>query len=436
LSGAGRRGLGRPGDEPLFKQHHLPAAKPSALAAYKERLASWTTKLLTTRKELRDQLQMVIRSASKDGLILRQPTISVFWMEFAAGACNAVDEYSSFLTSGHMGAIQAALRGKLVGVGIEVGVVNGALRITAVYDKSSAHDKGLREGDRIKTVAEEDVKGLTPEYVADKLRGSAGTTIALEVERDDPMDPTKVKALDPVKLTCRAVAVPSVSYRRLENMGGGMDAGYIRIRHFQTSTPGEVKEALAKLNETSAITGLILDLRGNPGGVFKSAVAIAELFMTEGSAVVIGESPFKEYNRPFKVETAGGLQLPVVVLIDGETASAAEVLAGALKEGRPGTKIVGQTSYGKGSIQCVIPMDKAPLERLVGIRLTVAKLLSPSGQPYTGRGIRPDYPVDLSWEETIDEAAVRLLELIKSTPMMPMTPTDPPKMADDRNRMS
>jgi carboxyl-terminal processing protease len=115
--------------------------------------------------------------------------------------------------------------------------------------------------------------------------------------------------------------------------------------------------------------------------------------------------------------------LPLAVLIDGDTASAAEVLAGALKGARPGrapTLILGQTSYGKGSIQCIIPLEKAPLTHLVGIRLTVARLLSPTGQPYTGRGITPDVASPLLGKQLEDEARKRLLELI--APVMPARP--------------
>src|SRR5262249_26971572 len=130
--------------------------------------------------------------------------------------------------------------------------------------------------------------------------------------------------------------------------------GYIRILHFQDSTLMEVQEALGEMDAT--IKGLILDLRGNPGGLFNSALAVAEAFLTDG-IIVIGQSPAREFNVPFKAEPRGmTFQRPVVVLIDGDTASAAEVLAGALKEVRAGrfpTRLIGQTTYGKGSVQCV-----------------------------------------------------------------------------------
>jgi C-terminal processing protease CtpA/Prc len=109
----------------------------------------------------------------------------------------------------------------------------------------------------------------------------------------------------------------------------------------------------------------------------------------------------------------------MVVLIDGETASAAEVLAGALKDGRPGTRLLGQTSYGKGSIQCIIPMEKGPLDRLTGIKLTVAKLLSPGNQPYTGRGVAPHQPSLRKGEGLLEEARALLLRLLEADMPMP-----------------
>jgi carboxyl-terminal processing protease len=149
---------------------------------------------------------------------------------------------------------------------------------------------------------------------------------------------------------------------------------------------------------------------------------VSELFLPDG-VIVISQSPFKEFNRTYKVETTNPYQFPIVVLIDGETASAAEVLAGALKEGRAGkvpTLVMGQPSYGKGSIQCVIPLEKSPLDNPTAIRLTVAKLFSPSNQPYTGRGVSPHEPTDLTGDALLEEARKELLRLI-TKPMMPDT---------------
>jgi carboxyl-terminal processing protease len=202
-----------------------------------------------------------------------------------------------------------------------------------------------------------------------------------------------------------------------------VQAGYLRISYFSEGTLAAVQEALAEAI-TNKHLGLVIDLRGNPGGLFTAAVSVAELLLPDG-VIVISQSPFKEFNRTYKVETANPYQFPVVVLIDGETASAAEVLAGALKESRAGrvaTLVMGQSSYGKGSIQCVIPMENSPLENPTAIRLTVAKLFSPSNQPYTGRGVSPHEPTDLSGDALLEEARKELIKLITNSMMMDRKP--------------
>jgi carboxyl-terminal processing protease len=389
-------------DDERFRKAYLPGVKPAALKEFKARLATWPFRRLNTRAEVRDQVLAVVRAAPREA-------VSAMVMEFAAGACNALDEHSSFVSPGNLALVQAALRGKLVGVGVDVGIdAEDRLVITRVHPKSPAEDAGLLAGDRPLRVGDTRVEDLPAEAVAEKLRGHAGTVIEVEVARDS--EPGKRL----VKLIRRPVSVPSVEYD-LFRLDDGLVAGYIKILHFQDSTPRDVQDALEAMAAMGEVPkGILLDLRGNPGGVFKAAVAVAELFVS-GGVIVIGQSPLKEYNKPFKAETAGPLQMPLVVLIDGDTASAAEVLAGALREGRPGaaTKLLGQTTHGKGSVQCLIPVDKAPLDRLAGIRLTVAKLFSPTNQPYTGRGVSPHEVSDLRGEDLITEARKHLLELLR-----------------------
>ena len=173
--------------------------------------------------------------------------------------------------------------------------------------------------------------------------------------------------------------------------------GKMTINYFQESTLQEVKDALTALQDLG-MKVLILDLRGNPGGLFKSAVEVAELFLPEGIIVVSQTHiPFRDRDRKLsgtiRAEQPDALLMPMVVLIDGETASSAEVLAGALKDNNR-AKLIGRTTFGKGSIQCIIPwtLDKRHFERMpAGIRITVAKLLSPNWQPYSGKGIEPDF---------------------------------------------
>ncbi len=218
----------------------------------------------------------------------------------------------------------------------------------------------------------------------------------------------------------RAKAGPTVHHELLaDNLSttpGGMPlyAGLITLSGFQESTSQEMREAVFDLTARGA-RGLILDLRGNPGGLFKAAVQVAELFVGEG-VIVHGQGQVKEYNQTFEARGGHVCALPVVVLVDGETASSAEVLAGALKElGR--ARLVGQQTFGKGSIQAVIPLDRPPFDKTpAAIRLTVARLLSPEKQPYTGRGVTPD--VDLPpGDDSLEAGKAQMRSLLNAAPV-------------------
>lgn len=392
-------------DDERFRKHYLAGVKPAVLKELKDRLAAWPFKRLQSRTEVREQVAAVVRGLPRE-------IHGVLILEFAAGACNGLDEHSWFLSPGNLALLEATLRGKLVGVGLDIGLdEDDRLTVTRVHQKSPAEQAGLLAGDRLVRVGGGEVDDLPVEAVAERLRGNAGSFVEVEILRNN--DPSKRM----VKMIRRAVPIPSVEYDLLRLDDGtpmGVSAGYVKILHFHESTAQDVKEALAALASMGEpIKGLILDLRGNPGGVFKSAVAVAELFVSSG-VIVIGQSPLKEYNRSFRAETSGPVQLPLVVLIDGETASSAEVLAGALRDGRPAaTKLLGQTTYGKGTVQRLIAVDRAPLDRLAGIQLTVARLFSPTNQPYNGRGVAPHEVSPLKGDDLIHEARKQLMELLK-----------------------
>lgn len=397
-------------DDPEFRRHYLANVKPAVIDAFAATLAARTVSKMTRTTEARKQLWDLVRQAGKDGLPANGIFISALVMEFAAGACNALDDYSSFLTPGHLAG--ASARGK-AGIGLEVGITNDRLKVTRVYPLSPAADEGIKQGDRIVRVGGQTVSGLSADAVADKFRGETGSSLDVEYERDEQTGPQ----LHTASLKRRAVSLPSVEAERRQHATDGIDYGYLRINYFSDDTLREVKEALGDLLKSGPIKGMILDLRGNPGGVFTSAVHVAELFLS-GGVISIAQSPLPEYNGKFESGAPGALQFPVVVLIDGETASAAEVLAAAMKESRTSrTVLMGQTTFGKGSIQCLIQLKKAPLDKMAGIRLTVAKLLTPSSVPISGKGITPDKP--LSPDVNADEAAHDcLIELIKQAEML------------------
>jgi carboxyl-terminal processing protease len=407
-------------EEEVFDQEYLTGTPPAVVAALRERLREWLDRRVGSRAEAREQVLAVLRVAQQAGVALRPLTMTAVALEFACGACNALDEYTLFLTPGSQADGAAAGRAKPAGPGLDVAVVGTHLVVTRVFPRGPAREAGLARQDRLVRIDGLPADGLAAETAAEHLRGEAGTAVELEV-----VSPGQDESRT-VRLTRRVVPVPSVEFEMLPaaaDNGEMVVVGLMRIASFRDGTPQEVREALASL-QTAGVRVLILDLRGNPGGAFKAAVQVAELFLGEG-VIVIAQGPFREYNRPFRAEGGSPYTAPLVVLIDGETASAAEVLAGALKDHRRAT-LVGQTTFGKGSIQCVIPLDKPPLDKMpAGIRITVARLLSPGRHPYTGVGVSPDIPFATEGDLVIAEAKRLLLGMLRPAP--PMDPMGMPR---------
>jgi carboxyl-terminal processing protease len=409
-------------EEKVFADKYFPEISRSTLDSFKTKLAEWRQRKIPNRDEARDQVRAIGRMAQQMGFGPRPILLTVIALEFLSGACNALDEYTFFLTPGHYREVQAALRGlRLVSIGVDLAVMDNHLAIARVYPRSPAEEAGLQRGDHLLRIAGHATRDMTADRAAELLRGKSGTTVKLEIPSTDPDNPTSLE------LTRRPVVVPSVEAELLKDplqvvLGEDMapvafPVGKITIGYFQESTLQEVKDALTAL-QAAGMKVLILDLRGNPGGLFKSAVQAAELFLPEG-LIVVSQTHMQFKDRrmsgPIRAENLNALLMPMVVLVDGETASAAEVLAGALKEnGR--AKLVGQTTFGKGSIQCVIPLDKSDFERMPGgIRITVAKLLSPSWQPYSGKGIQPNFSSTLEKEDLLIEARQVLLEELRKS---------------------
>jgi carboxyl-terminal processing protease len=412
--------------EPVFTREYFPGVSQEKLDAFLNKLNAWRQRKIANRSEARDQVGAVGRMAQQMGFGPRPLLLTVITLEFLSGACNALDEYTFFLTPGHYRDVQAALSGRLVSIGVDLVVSGDQMEISRVYPNSPADKAGLMPHDRLVRIDGQSTGELTVERAAELLRGRSGTTVKLEVVPVGGMDamPTFVE----VKRS--PVVVPSVEHGMLEkpllvDLGDGMmrafPVGKITINYFQESTLQQVKDALATLQD-DGMKVLILDLRGNPGGLFKSAVEVAELFLPEG-IIVVSQTHLhfkdRKLSGTIRAEQPDALLMPMVVLIDGETASAAEVLAGALKDnGR--AKLIGRTTFGKGSLQCILELGKPHFERMpAGIRITVAKLLSPSWQPYNGKGIQPHHESMQEGDNILMEAQQFLRqELLRSLQAM------------------
>jgi carboxyl-terminal processing protease len=290
-----------------------------------------------------------------------------------------------------------------VGVGVEVGIADHRPTIAQVLTNSPAAQGGLKAGDHIQRVDRAAVFDLSADAVAQRLKGAAGTAVELEVLTPGESNTRAVT------LIRQPVSVPSVNLTQILNAEAGI--GYCQVSAFHKGTPEELDLALLQL-KLQGMKALVLDLRGNAGGLFHSALQVAERFLTDG-IIVTTQSQVRDQNRTYRATNPGALSIPLVVLVDGDTASAAEIVAGALKEHQRAT-LVGQTTYGKGSIQRVLQLDTVPS----GIRVTLARFFSPRGQPYGGNGVTPhiviarapmsmnDHPLEVATQEAARLAAV------------------------------
>jgi carboxyl-terminal processing protease len=322
-------------------------------------------------------------------------------LELTCGACAGLDEYTAFLTPIQFEEVAASWKGKSVGVGIELGSDESGLYVAQVSPGSSAHAEGIMPRDRITNIGGRSGDQLLAEDAAVLLHGEPNTTVMVETLAADETRPRKVK-LKRLPITIASISEP----RFLDERAG---VAYLRLLSFQEDTLSELDAALIQL-QSAGMKALILDLRGNPGGLFNVAVQVAERFLPSG-LIVSTHGQVREYNQTYYAQSMSALVTPLIIVVDGETASSAEVLAGALKENQRGM-LVGQTTFGKGCLQRVQRLICTP----AAIRMTVAKFYSPQGHAYTGAGLAPDMPVDRS-ESTppIDQDAQiqTALELIR-----------------------
>jgi carboxyl-terminal processing protease len=355
------------GDE-TFRQDHLAGARVESLIGFQNRLDHWVDNPVRSLREARDLARDLARAAQQS-LGLRA-TVTV--LELTCGACHALDEFTAYLTPAQLDELYATFEGHYVGVGAEVAARGQSLVITQVLPGSPAALAAIKVDDRVLRIDRRAVDRLSAEAAADLLRGEVETVVELEIA--GPGEMPRV-----VKLTRQPFNLPSLGLVQLIDD----DIGFVQLLGFQKSTVQELDDAVLRL-KSAGMKVLVLDIRGNSGGLFKVAVQVAERFLAEG-VIVSTQGQLRAYNKTFHAQSGmSALDVPLVLLVDGDTASAAEVVAGALKEHQRGT-LVGQPTFGKGSIQCVLDLRAAS----AGLRVTVAKFSGPHGQTYLNRGVTP-----------------------------------------------
>ena len=291
------------------------------------------------------------------------------------GIVDGLDKHSSFLDASALRDLREETTGRFGGIGIDIGLVNGYITVIAPLDDTPAASAGLRAGDTIIEVDHRSLKGRTIRETVKDLRGKPGTEVHVRIRRDGAAAPLD---FDLVRADIRVNSVRS----RLMEPG----YGYVRIAQFQNRTPRDLREAVQRLADESAagLLGLIVDLRNNPGGVLGASVDVAEQFL-DGGLIVYTEARDKKAEIRFMADDGDILDgAPLVVLINRGSASAAEVVAGALQDHGRAT-VVGTKSYGKGSVQSVLE-----IEGRRAIKLTTAHYYTPNGRSIQASGIDPD----------------------------------------------
>ena len=292
------------------------------------------------------------------------------------GLLQSLDPYSAYMTPESFESMQTETSGEFGGLGIEVGMEAGVVKVISPIDNTPASKAGLKAGDYIVKINNTQVQGKSLTEAVELMRGPVGSSIEITVRRRG-----EKKALI-FNITREIIEVQSVKFELLEN-----NIGYIRLTSFNENSSSQVKEKIEKLNNNKKLKGYILDLRNNPGGLLSQAIKISDFFLENGEIVSTKSRQPSENRKWFakKGDLTDGKT--VLVLINYGSASAAEIVAGALKDHKRAI-IVGENSYGKGSVQSIIP-----LKNRGAIRLTIAKYYLPSGKSISEVGVTPDIEV-------------------------------------------
>jgi carboxyl-terminal processing protease len=294
------------------------------------------------------------------------------------GMLAALDPHSAYLNPKHFRDMQVQTRGEFGGLGIEVTMENGVVKVVSPIEDTPASKAGLQSGDLITALDKEQIQGLTLQEAVEKMRGPVNSPITLTIVRkgvDDPFD---------VKVTRDVIHINPVKYNAED------DVGYIRVTTFNEQTTANLQKAIDDLKKQIGpkLKGYIIDLRNNPGGLLDQAISVSDTFLDQGAIVLTKGRDLEETQR--SNARAGDLTdgEKLVVLINGGSASASEIVAGALQDHHRAT-IVGTRSFGKGSVQTIIPLGSNG-----ALRLTTARYYTPSGRSIQAKGIEPEVVVE------------------------------------------
>lgn len=302
------------------------------------------------------------------------------------------DPHSNYLSPKMYKTLMEQTEGSFAGIGVVMGMDNEQkIHIVGIMENSPGQKAGLQEGDEILAVDGVPVTQMAFDEVAAHVRGQAGTDVVLTIMRDN--------ANQDITITRDNIKLKTVGHKMLDN-----NIGYIQIVSFSEDTANEFNEAYNDL-KNQGMKALVLDLRNNPGGLLTTCVEIAKKLVPKGEIVSIVD---KQGNKETYSSSLEAPEYPLAVLINKNSASASEILSGAIQDTKAGT-IIGNTSYGKGSVQTILPMFEDD-----AVKLTIAKYYTPSGRSIDGTGITPDIEINLDENATLDTQLDKALEILKA----------------------
>ena len=303
------------------------------------------------------------------------------------GMLTGLDPHSGYMNEEVWQEMQMDTQGKFGGLGIEITMEEGFVKVISPIEDSPAFEAGILAGDFIVQINDTPVFGLTLNEAVDLMRGEKGQPITITISRDGN-EPFELKIIRDI------IKIQSVKHEIYNNIG------YLRITSFTEQTEEGLLKSIKKI-ENENVDGYVLDLRSNPGGLLSQAVKVSDIFLKRGEIVSTrgrDKKDIRRYRAKNKDRTNGK---PIVVLINGGSASASEIVAGALQDHRRAI-IVGTQSFGKGSVQTIIPFQRSNADSMSGIRLTTARYYTPSGESIQGKGITPDIFVEQGEFESYD----------------------------------
>jgi carboxyl-terminal processing protease len=357
-----------------FLSHNVKPGNEEAIERVRSILIKeYWNRRLDTRMDARSAITTVCELCDRELGISSTAVV----MEYIFGGCNALDEYSNFLTPDRYNDLFGSIQGELVGIGIEMKAEKSrGMHLVNVLLDSPAERGGLQPDDYIVEIDGQDCRDFSTDDAARLLRGASGSQVKLTFESPSGAQKTNT-------FTRQRVQIRSITRKVILDETRGI--GYIRMEGFQNNTAEELDEALREL-ERKGMKALIWDLRGNPGGLLETAAAVIERFIDRG-VLVSTEGRAAEQSQIFQAHGNNVRHYPLTLLVDENSASASEIVAGAIRDHHRGT-IVGRKTYGKWSVQSIIHL---PGE--TGLKLTTAKFFSPAHGNYAGKGLEPDVTV-------------------------------------------